>query len=115
MPLTHDHRLITYGTLAPGQVNHGQLSHLDGTWSKGTIRGRLMDEGWGAELGCPGIVIDPQGDAVDVHIFESVDLPDLWPHLDEFEGEGYRRVVVQVETDSGSLDGQLYELATNKT
>ena len=114
MTLTHDHRLITYGTLAPGQVNHGQLALLDGTWSTGKIRGRLMDEGWGAALGCPGIVMDPQGDTVDVHIFESADLPDFWPHLDEFEGEGYRRVVVQVETESGLIDGQIYELATNK-
>ena len=115
MALSHDHRLVTYGTLAPGRVNHGQLAELNGHWSTGKIRGRLMDEGWGAALGCPGIVLDPQGEAVDVHIFESADLPGFWPHLDEFEGEGYQRVIVQVETESGFVDGQIYELATGKS
>ena len=74
-----------------------------------------MDEGWGAALGCPGIVLDPQGEAVDVHIFESPELPGFWPYLDEFEGEGYQRVIVQVETENGFVDGQIYELTSDKS
>ena len=111
MELTYAHRLVTYGTLAPGQVNHGQLADLVGDWSVGTVRGNLMDEGWGAALGCPGIVLDTSGGTVDVHVFESADLADFWPKLDAFEGEGYQRVVVQVETADGTIDAQIYELA----
>jgi hypothetical protein len=41
---------------------------------------------------------------IEVYIFESLDLPDHWSRLDEFEGLGYRRVVVtQVSTADGEL------------
>jgi hypothetical protein len=50
-------RAATCGTLAPGQVNEHVLSDLDGTWLTGTVRGRLLDEGWGEAHGCPGIVL----------------------------------------------------------
>ena len=115
MEFTHDHRLVTYGTLAPGRVNHGQLANLEGVWSTGKIKGRLMDEGWGAAFGCPGIVLDPAGESVDVHVFESEGLPDFWPLLDAFEGDGYQRVVVEVETENGTITGQVYELAAEQS
>ena len=49
--LNASHRLATYGTLAPGRVNHHQMDGMDGEWIKGTIAGQLMSEGWGAALG----------------------------------------------------------------
>jgi hypothetical protein len=54
-------RLAVYGTLAPGRPNHHQLNSLSGRWIKGTVRGQLLQEGWGAELGYPGIVLDLDG------------------------------------------------------
>ena len=107
-----DERLATYGTLAPGQINHHQLSDLTGDWREGTVRGRLVDAGWGAAHGCPGLILDPEGDDVDVHIFQSPDLPDHWPRLDEFEGPGYRRVVTQVQTKEGDLEASIYTIVT---
>ena len=101
-------RLVTYGTLAPGQINHGQLAGLEGRWLAGTVKGRLIDAGWGAALGCPGLVLHPTGGVVDVHIFESPDLPLHWQRLDEFEGPGYRRVVTQVQTTDGDLEASIY-------
>ena len=53
------HRLVVYGTLAPGRPNHSQLTGLDGRWSPGQLRGRLVDAGWGASLGYPGLVLGP--------------------------------------------------------
>ncbi len=103
-----DTRLATYGTLAPGRVNEHQLAELEGFWRQGTVRGRLVEAGWGAKLGFPGLVLDPQGEAVEVHVFESMALPDHWQRLDAFEGEGYRRVTAQVSTSDGNLDAWIY-------
>ena len=101
-------RLATYGTLVPGRVNAGQLAELEGTWRQGSVRGRLVEAGWGAKLGCPGLILDPTGPAVEVHVFESPDLPDHWPRLDAFEGAGYRRVATQVSTADGELEASIY-------
>jgi hypothetical protein len=51
-------RLATYGTLAPGHENHGQLSDLSGRWLVGHVRGSLVEAGWGAKLGYPGMILD---------------------------------------------------------
>ena len=107
-----DMRLATYGTLAPGRVNHVQLADLKGHWRQGTVRGRLVEEGWGAKLGYPGLILDPSGHAIEVHVFESLELPDHWLRLDAFEGAGYRRVVTQVCTRDGDLDVSIYVIDT---
>ena len=104
-------RLATYGTLAPGRVNHHQLEELDGHWSTGTIKGQLIEEGWGAALGYPGLILDPAGEDVEVFVFESNDLPDHWQRLDEFEGSGYQRSVVKVQTKAGVVDASIYLIA----
>ena len=106
-----DRRLASYGTLAPGRVNHHQLAGLKGEWRQGTVRGRFADAGWGVEHGYPALILDPLGPVVEVHLFESADLPDRWPRLDAFEGNGYRRVVTQVRTADGELDAWIYVLA----
>jgi len=103
-----DTRLATYGTLAPGWANHHQLADLRGRWRHGTARGRLVEAGWGAALGYPGLVLDPSGQKVDVHLFESPDLPDHWSRLDTFEGAGYRRKITQISTTDGDLDAWIY-------
>jgi gamma-glutamylcyclotransferase (GGCT)/AIG2-like uncharacterized protein YtfP len=48
------------------------------------------------------------GPVVEVQIFESADLPSHWPRLDDFEGPGYQRVVVPVETADGRLKASYY-------
>jgi gamma-glutamylcyclotransferase (GGCT)/AIG2-like uncharacterized protein YtfP len=78
---------------------------------KGTVRGQLLQEGWGAELGYPGIVRTSGGSTVDVLIFETSHLPDHWTKLDEFEGSGYRRTITKVSTTEGDLLASIYVLA----
>ena len=90
-------RLATYGTLAPGQVNHGVVSMLDGEWLKGRVRGNLHEAGWGAAQGCPGMTPDPEGEWIDVAILVSADLPGHWDRLDAFEGAEYRRIAIDAE------------------
>jgi len=58
-------KLFVYGTLAPGKQNHGVLSDLAGTWEQAIINGTLVNEGWGAEHGCPGLI--PSTDAPEIH------------------------------------------------
>lgn len=109
--MTAGHRLIVYGTLAPGQVNEGQLSALNGEWQSGTVRGTLIEEGWGADHGCPGMVLDPMGAEIKVHVFTSQDLPDHWARLDAFEGKEYRRTETIVSTEEGELPAMIYQIS----
>jgi gamma-glutamylcyclotransferase (GGCT)/AIG2-like uncharacterized protein YtfP len=106
-----EHRLATYGTLGPGRPNHEELKGLEGRWLSGHVSGDLVDGGWGADYGYPGLVLDPGGQDVAVAVFESPDLPAHWPRLDEFEGPGYQRVVATVSTASGELRACIYVLA----
>ena len=98
-------RLATYGTLAPGRPNHGELSDLSGRWVVGHVRGSLVEAGWGADVGYPGLILDPDGATIEVFVFESEALPQHWPRLDAFEGPGYRRVTTEVSTAQGVLSG----------
>ena len=107
-------RLAVYGSLAPGRPNHHQLHDLAGRWIGGTVRGQLCHEGWGAELGYPGLVLDPGGPTVGVQVFESPDLADHWTRLDEFEGPGYRREVTAVSTAEGELLASIYVITPNE-
>ncbi|MET3415147.1 gamma-glutamylcyclotransferase [Methylobacterium sp. 1030] len=106
-------RLATYGTLAPGRANHHQLAGLNGRWFKGIVRGDLVQAGWGASLGFPGLVLNPAGAEVEVDVFESRDLPEHWARLDAFEGEGYYRSLAQVELADVTVDAWIYVLATS--
>src|SRR5262245_17696488 len=106
-----DMRLATYGTLAPGRPNHGQLSDLPGRWLPGRVRGSLVDAGWGATFGYPALVLDANASLIDVDVFESPALPRHWHRLDAFEGPGYRRVTVDVATAEGVLPASIYVLA----
>jgi gamma-glutamylcyclotransferase (GGCT)/AIG2-like uncharacterized protein YtfP len=108
-PAAH-HRLATYGTLAPGRPNHDQLAALAGRWLEGQVYGRLVEAGWGADLGFPALVLDPGGTAIDVQVLESADLPAHWSRLDQFEGPGYDRVVTTVRTANGDLEASIYVL-----
>jgi gamma-glutamylcyclotransferase (GGCT)/AIG2-like uncharacterized protein YtfP len=110
-----DSRLATYGTLAPGRPNHHQLDGLDGRWFEGQVFGTLVEEGWGADLGYPALLLDSEATAIDVQVFESVDLPAHWARLDDFEGPGYQRVVTNVRTPSGDVAAFIYVAVTSLT
>ncbi len=104
-------RLATYGTLAPGRPNAHMLAKIEGQWSVGTVRGHLVEKGWGSALGFPGIILDAAGPEVQVHVFTSQDMPNHWARLDAFEGDGYRRVPVAVRTRDDQVTAGIYVLA----
>ncbi len=103
--------LFTYGTLAPGRGNHHVVSGIAGTWHAARMRGDLVDDGWGAAMGCPAIVPREDGPEVAGFVLISRALEAHWARLDQFEGEGYARVVVSVQLDSGEqVRAQVYAL-----
>ena len=104
-------RLFVYGTLAPGRPNEHVLSGVPGTWQQATVRGHLVQEGWGAEQGYPGIVVDESADSVAGYLLTSDALDSEWDRLDEFEGRQYQRILARVQLDGGQVvEAYLYQL-----
>ena len=96
-------RLFVYGTLAPGRPNEHVLAEVAGTWEPATVKGTLRQEGWGAAVGYPGIVLDEHGGEVHGFIFSSEELSAHWARLDAFEGDGYERVFTSAELGDGTV------------
>ena len=106
------HRLFVYGTLAPGRPNGHVLAGVPGEWEPATVTGTLFQEGWGAAAGYPGIVLDERGGDVEGLLFSSESLAEHWARLDEFEGEGYTRVLTTVKLEDGTaVDAYVYALS----
>lgn len=93
--------LFVYGTLGPGRPNAHILENIGGSWQEGNVGGSLQEKGWGAEMGYPGIVLDGSGNRVSGFLFTSENLANNWLLLDEFEGDEYERVPVDVMTSDG--------------
>lgn len=96
-------RLAVYGSLAPGREHHERLSPLPGTWRRGTVTGRLRSVGWGRAYGYPALSLDPRGEAIEVWLLDSPELPQHWCGLDRFEGGEYLRGVAPVRLAYGLL------------
>ncbi len=104
-------KLFVYGTLCPGCPNEHILENIGGTWEPATIKGKLRNQGWGAELGYPGIDLDDNGEAIQGYIFSSSNLSQHWDELDEFEGDAYSRVLADVTLEDGNkVMAHLYTL-----
>lgn len=102
-PLSITERLFVYGTLAPGRSNHHLLKDIPGIWKTATLKGKLLNEGWGSAMGYPALIPSEDGDEIEGYVFSSEHLTEYWSALDEFEGDGYRRVVVDVRVDDDTL------------
>ena len=94
-------RLFIYGSLQPGGPNEHVLADIGGEWEPAVIKGNLVEKGWGASMGYPGLVPDDSGSDVHGHVFNSSNLNENWDYLDEFEGEEYERIVTSVTLPNG--------------
>jgi gamma-glutamylcyclotransferase (GGCT)/AIG2-like uncharacterized protein YtfP len=104
-------RLFVYGTLVPGGPNEHVLSAIGGTWIEASVNGYLKQQGWGAEMGYPGIVLDNTGDEIKGYIFCSDELGYHWDELDDFEGQEYKRILIKVKTkDKMAVEAYIYIL-----
>lgn len=103
--------LFVYGTLKPGESHAHLLERIGGSWHKASVRARLYPQGIGPTSGYPVVILDPQGDPIEGYVFSADYLPQHWSDLDDYEGEGYRRVLTAVTLDEGgSLDAYIYVL-----
>lgn len=82
--------LASYGSLAPGGQNHGELAACAGTWWQGTVTGFRAARSW------PVFTFAEGGPHVPVSLLHSARLPEHWAALDAFEGDEYRRILVPV-------------------
>jgi gamma-glutamylcyclotransferase (GGCT)/AIG2-like uncharacterized protein YtfP len=104
-------RLFVYGTLAPGQSGHSFLKPLRGIWQQAFVIGHLFPDGVGLTAGYPAIDLEQPGMSVSGYLFESDELDQHWETLDQYEGDGYRRVAVQVHLSNGtSVEAFVYAL-----
>lgn len=109
-------RLFVYGTLAPGKPNAHVLANVPGAWEPASVRGTLLQEGWGAAVGYPGLVLDECGEEIQGLVFTSEELSSHWLRLDEFEGDGYERVLTLVKLQEGStVPAYIYQLSSRST
>lgn len=103
--------LFVYGSLQPGGPNEHVLGEIRGQWSRATVKGFLKENGWGAGLGYPGLVLDESGDSISGHVLSSAYLSEHWEKLDQFEGSEYQRVRAIVTLESGEvIDAHIYVL-----
>ena len=104
-------RLFIYGSLQPGGPNEQVLTTIGGDWEAAVIRGRLIERGWGASIGYPGLAVDDAGAEIQGYVFSSHNLRDHWGYLDSFEGGEYERIVASVTLRSGSrVEAHVYVL-----
>ncbi|MDO4251079.1 MAG: gamma-glutamylcyclotransferase family protein [Moraxella sp.] len=104
--------LFVYGTLAPNRPNHHIISCIEGVWMPATTTGYLIADGWGAALGYPALIPKTQGERVQGFVFASDSLSAHWDRLDAFEGDGYERVLIKVQLDTGEvLEAFVYALS----
>ncbi len=116
MDLEGTSALAVYGTLAPGEVNHWVVRPIDGVWHPGTIRGWTYEITWGPATGFIGFTPDVDGNDVPVQVLVSDKLTSWWHQIDEFEGPGYHRVIVDVSLDDPAAnDPAANDTATNDT
>lgn len=107
------HRLFVYGTLAPGRANEHVLADISGEWTPAVVTGSLVQSGWGAAAGYPGIILEKQGGEVEGLLFSSEHLANHWTRLDEFEGEDYERTLTTaILQDGATVDAYIYQLRT---
>jgi gamma-glutamylcyclotransferase (GGCT)/AIG2-like uncharacterized protein YtfP len=100
--------LFVYGTLAPGQPNEHVLAPYAGGWTPATVRGELLDRGWGPENGYPSIALRTDGGEVRGLLFGSEAIGEHWSTLDAFEGPGYERVRTTATTADGEVEAWVY-------
>lgn len=103
--------LFVYGTLMPNCPNAYVLENIVGKFIPATVKGKLIDAGWSASMGYPGIKLDEGEDIIHGFLFYSNNLIDNWDYLDEFEGLEFERCKVKVERfDELEVDTYIYAL-----
>ncbi|MHA4811321.1 gamma-glutamylcyclotransferase family protein [Flavitalea flava] len=103
-----EHKLFVYGSLQPGRENHHMLSDVKGEWMKGYVTGDLINQGWGADMGYPAMIWNPDGEKINGQLLISKELLNHWQRLDELEGKDYKRILIPVFCDKKIQVAHIY-------
>lgn len=99
-----DQKLVVYGTLARGKINHSVISDVPGDWEDCSLNGEIHEV-----RGLPAFNWDPNGPIQNRELFTASDLPEHWERLDHFEGDSYQRILVPVRTSNGLSIANCYQ------
>ena len=99
-----DHKLAVYGTLAPNEPNHYILEDIKGEWKDCQINGKIKTHD-----NFPFFKWNPSSPKIQVKLFKSKLLPEIWQELDQFEGSHYRRHMVPVFVEDNWEITYVYE------
>ena len=103
--------LFVYGTLMPNCPNSYVLENIVGKFVPATVKGKLIDAGWSASMGYPGIRLEMGNDTIHGFLFYSDNLINHWENLDIFEGVEFSRTPVIVERyDEVEVQTYIYTL-----
>ena len=90
--------LFVYGTLMPNCPNGYVLENIVGKFIPATVKGKLIDAGWSAGMGYPGIRLDEGEDTIHGYLFYSANLINHWENLDEFRQSAIKEITtLQIE------------------
>lgn len=105
-------KLFVYGSLGSGRPNEHVLKKIGGSWQRGFLWGKLFKEGWGAEMGFPGIRLEEKSEKINGYIFCSDRLENYWEELDDFEGDAYQRIkaTIILEEEEKEVEAFIYAL-----
>lgn len=98
-----DRKLVVYGTLAPGNVNHNMLSDIQGAWEDCAVNGHVDEIN-----GLPFFDWQPMGPSIKAQLFISAILPSNWDRLDQFEVSKYKRILIPVKKSHGICIANIY-------
>jgi gamma-glutamylcyclotransferase (GGCT)/AIG2-like uncharacterized protein YtfP len=104
-------RLVCYGTLCPGEVNHHILGLAgQGHWQPCTVRAQMGQiSSYMGDVGPFKIItLDATAEPLSMQLLASDELAELWPAIDEFEGRAYKRVVCTAHTANGPVEAYIY-------
>ena len=73
--------LFVYGTLMPNCPNSYVLENIVGKFVPATVKGKLIDAGWSASMGYPGIRLEMGNDTIHGFLFYSDNLINHWKIL----------------------------------
>lgn len=105
------HRLLTYGTLSPGESNAYRFETLNAKTSKVTVHGTIRSQDHYLSFTPSESDSMDKHTTVDVVLYESPRMPEFWDELDAYEGRDYKRILVPFIKGFQGIDGQTYGAA----
>jgi hypothetical protein len=88
----------------PNCPNAYVLENIVGKFVPATVKGKLIDAGWSAGMGYPGIRLEMGNDTIHGFLFYSDNLINHWEKLDIFEGEEFIRMPVVATRDDNEME-----------